>query len=136
MRQIVFVLLLAGCGSSATQGMDAGVDAATSSDAAVAAGDLGAGAECTFNRDCIAEARCACDESTGCFCELGARGTGKNGVDACTTGNDCASSLCVEGPGGAYVCSDECNDVNDCGGKLPLCVNVALLGKICARSAQ
>jgi hypothetical protein len=92
------------------------------------------GTECAFNRDCQAALRCECSEDTGCSCQPGARGTGKNGVDTCTSGNDCASSLCVEGPDdGGTICSDECADNNDCTGKLPKCLPVPTLGKICAR---
>jgi hypothetical protein len=126
---VLTALLLAACKSSGPATMDLAVAA----DLAIAAGDLGPGAECTFNRDCVAEARCACDVHTGCACELGPRGTGKNGVDPCTDGNDCASSLCVEGPGGVSYCSDECVDQGDCTGMLPVCSSIALLGRVCIR---
>ena len=89
--------------------------------------------ECTFNRDCPADQRCACDEATGCFCETGARGTGQNGVDTCADGNDCASSLCVEGDGGAFYCSDECETDDDCGEALPVCADIAFVGRVCIR---
>ncbi len=127
----MFALALAACG-----GGSGAVDLSVSPDLAVAvvAGDLGAGASCTFNRQCVAEARCACDEQTGCFCELGPRGTGKNGVDPCTSSNDCQSSLCVEGPGGISYCSDECDTVAQCGGMLPRCLDVSFIGRICARA--
>lgn len=88
--------------------------------------------ECTFNRDCPADQRCECDESTGCACADGARGTGRNGVDTCETGEDCASSLCVEGAGGVFYCSDECETADDCEDALPQCLDVAFVGRICA----
>ena len=96
-----------------------------------------AGAECGFNRDCQAALRCECDESTGCACKVGARGTGQNGIDACDSGNQCASSLCVEGPtNGESICSDECTDDNDCGGKLPKCISAfGIPAPFCAREA-
>lgn len=97
-----------------------------------------AGAECAFNRDCKLALRCECDEDTGCSCQPGARGTGKNGVDGCDSGNQCASSLCVEGPGdaGESFCSDECKDDKDCTGKLPRCIPVfGIPEPICAREA-
>ena len=77
------------------------------------------GTECAFNRDCQLALRCECDEGV-CECKPGARGTGKNGVETCTSGNDCESSICVEGPSGSF-CSDECADDKDCTGNLPSC---------------
>ncbi len=131
MRALVLSLALAACGgSSPATDMAVGADLST----AVLAGDLGTGASCTYNRECVAEARCACDEQTGCFCELGPRGTGKVGVDTCTSGDHCSSSLCVEGPGGVSYCSDECTTVAQCGGVLPRCIEVTFLGRICARN--
>jgi hypothetical protein len=102
-------------------------------DASLDAG--GSGAACSFNKDCPSAERCECDVSTGCFCHTGARGTGKNGVDTCTTGNDCASAVCVEGPasGTAYYCSDECASGAQCMGALPVCSDIAFVGKICVR---
>jgi len=132
-RALFILLALSAYGGGASSN-DLGVDAAVTSDLAVEAGDLGPGAECTFNRDCVAEARCGCDLMKGCFCELGARGTGRNGVDTCTDGNGCQSSLCVEGPGGMSYCSDACTSASMCTGALPRCIDVALLGKICARA--
>ncbi|MEO7110294.1 MAG: hypothetical protein ABI183_07660, partial [Polyangiaceae bacterium] len=82
---------------------------------------------------CPASQRCECSEATGCDCEDGARGTGKNGIDSCTTGDDCASSLCVEGPSGTNVCSDQCTDAAGCTGSLPLCDAIAGIGMICVR---
>ena len=91
--------------------------------------------ECSFNKECPSDQRCECDENTGCFCMQGARGTGKNGVDTCTTGNDCESSVCVEGQGDTYYCSDECQTNADCGAALPQCLDVAFVGRICVRQA-
>jgi hypothetical protein len=88
---------------------------------------------CAFNRECAAAERCECDETSGCFCLPGARGTGVLG-DACTTGNDCASAVCVEGPtGGTSFCSDECGDDGDCMEPLARCLDVAFVGQICVR---
>lgn len=88
---------------------------------------------CTFNADCPTAERCECDESTGCFCQPGQRGTGKNGVDVCKTGNDCETSLCNEGSDGNFYCSGPCNQDSDCAAKLPLCANISFVGKICIR---
>ena len=92
--------------------------------------------ECTFNRDCPEDRRCECDELEGCYCRVGERGTGRNGIDTCEDGNDCASSLCVEGPGGVFYCSDECEDDEDCGPNLPICRDIAYLGRICIRASS
>jgi hypothetical protein len=92
-----------------------------------------AGDDCVFNYDCQLALRCECDGT--CTCEPGARGTGKNGIDACDAGEQCASSLCVEGPGdsGVHYCSDECASNGDCTGMLPKCTNISFIGKICVR---
>lgn len=110
----------------------AGGDAAARPDAA-AEDSAASGLPCSFNADCPAQERCACDEIEGCACALGPRGTGINGVDTCETGDDCASSLCVEGPGGVYYCSDACQDASDCGPMLPVCADIAFVGRICIR---
>jgi hypothetical protein len=94
-----------------------------------------AGAPCNFNRDCNLALRCECDLDAGCACASGARGNGKNGVDKCDGGNDCASSLCVEGPAGVYYCSGECLTAADCRGALPVCTDIAFVGRICVRDA-
>lgn len=143
----ILALFLGACSSSSATGpaaVDAAVDALgdalgdapsdVPSDAPSDAEASGSHSVCVFNRECPATERCACDVATGCFCETGPRGTGVNGVDACVTSNDCASSVCVEGPGGAYVCSGECAGSADCGGKLPVCSNIAFVGKICVRT--
>lgn len=95
-----------------------------------------AGAECVFNHDCQLALRCECDGV--CECKPGARGTGKNGIDACDAGEQCASSLCVEGPGdsGTHYCSDECASNADCTGKLPKCTAITFIGQICVRNGN
>jgi hypothetical protein len=90
-----------------------------------------AGDPCSFNRDCRNALRCECDGT--CACALGPRGTGQNGVDGCDSGNHCESSVCLEGPGGAFLCSDECLTPADCPPKLPRCENIAFVGRICVR---
>jgi len=91
--------------------------------------------KCTFNADCIAAERCECSETAGCFCKIGPRGTGKSGVDPCKDGQDCATSLCMEGPTyqTSYFCSGPCSTAQDCGPMLPICANIAFLGKVCIR---
>jgi hypothetical protein len=109
---------------------DAGADAREAKDAN---GPGEAGAECSFNRDCNAALRCECSEAAGCGCAPGARGTGKSGIDTCDGGNQCASAVCVEGPGGVYYCSDECDTSKECTGALPVCASIAFVGRICIR---
>ncbi|QRK12924.1 hypothetical protein JQX13_24575 [Archangium violaceum] len=87
---------------------------------------------CTFNSECPVDERCECDESEGCMCLTGRRGAGRPGMDACTSGNDCESSLCVEGWGG-YYCSGQCYTDTDCGPQLPICSSIAFIGNICIR---
>jgi hypothetical protein len=111
---------------------DAAADSKPTTD--VAAGDVATGGACSFNRECAAADRCECIDFT-CSCRMGVRGTGKNGVDACTSGNDCASSVCVEGSDGKEYCSDECTSDAGCGGKLPRCLSVTGVGQICVRAA-
>ncbi len=110
---------------------DTSVDTATP----IESDESNRGGACTFNRDCPADQRCGCTEADGCACEDGARGTGVNGVDTCADGNDCASSLCVEGRD-AYYCSDVCNTNEDCGPALPVCADIAFLGRVCIREAR
>lgn len=100
----------------------------------VRAGDVATGGPCALNRECAIADRCECIDFT-CTCRRGPRGTGKSGVDTCTSGNDCASSVCVEGSGGKSYCSDECETAATCGGALPRCLDVAGLGRICVRAA-
>ena len=87
------------------------------------------GNACTFNHDCLCAERCECDDVNGCFCAPGPRGTGRAGVDPCTTGNDCESSVCAEG-WGSFYCSGECTTGADCGSHLPRCTDVAFIGRI------
>jgi hypothetical protein len=105
-------------------------------DAAIDApsGEVATGGACAFNRECASTDRCECIDFD-CVCRKGVRGTGKNGVDTCTSGNDCASSLCVEGSDGKEYCSDECETAANCGGALPRCLDVTGLGRICVRAA-
>lgn len=121
---------------------EAGADAGASSEggaqdaSTVVDGPGTDGTACSFNRDCHATLRCECDVTAGCACKPGARGTGKNGIDACTSGNACASSVCVEGPPDAgSFCSDECLTSSQCTGMLPLCSDIAFVGRICIRTA-
>lgn len=120
-------------------GADAGGDAAGPSDAGLDARAKkdanGPGAEdagCSFNRDCNIALRCECEQGD-CRCARGARGAGQVGVDRCDGGNDCESSVCVEGPAGAYYCTDECVTPADCAGALPKCADIAFVGRICIR---
>lgn len=118
----------------ASPGNDANDAATRGSDAADAGAD-GPLIPCAFNRECSASMRCECSETDGCACKPGARGTGRNGLDPCIDGNACASSLCVEGPpdSGSF-CSDECDASTDCKGQLPVCADIALVGRICIRT--
>ncbi len=117
----------AGLGDAA---LDAKKDAESVKDAADEGG--GPGSACTFNRDCSSTTRCACVDGD-CKCEVGPRGKGKSGVDLCKDGNDCESSLCLEGTGDVLTCSGECVVPGDCGPKLPVCSNIAIIGTICVR---
>jgi hypothetical protein len=121
----------------ATTTKDAGANDAKADARAVrdANGPGEAGDDCVFNHDCQLALRCECDNGL-CTCEPGARGTGKNGVDTCDAGEDCTSSLCVEGPGdgGVHYCSDECETSADCTGMLPKCTSISFLGKVCVRN--
>jgi hypothetical protein len=121
----------------ATTGTDGGAKADAKADAKAvrdANGPGEAGDDCVFNYDCKLALRCECDQGT-CTCQPGARGTGQNGVDKCDGGEQCASSLCVEGPGdgGVFYCSDECGSNADCTGMLPKCKNISFIGEICVR---
>ncbi len=112
---------------------DAGVtDAGTDEDAGMADAGMSSGLDCTFNADCPAAERCECVDFA-CTCQFGVRGTGVAGVDPCVDGNDCASSLCVEGNGGLYYCSGQCTSAAQCGPNLPICSNIAFIGQICIR---
>ena len=165
-RALTVLIAASGCGSSATPsnggaltadsttgtGDSAGSDTASadtalpqdssaSADASaadVAADVASSNADCTFNADCIASERCECDEIKGCLCKFGPRGTGKSGVDACKDGNDCETALCIEGPpsDGNFYCSGPCASAGDCKGKLPICSNIAFVGKVCIRDPK
>jgi len=124
-----------GGSSSGDDGGTPAKDSGTSGSMDAAFDATGSNAVCSFNKDCPSAERCECDEATGCFCHIGVRGTGKNGIDTCVTGNDCASALCVEGPtNGTFYCSDECMNAGQCTGMLPKCTNIALVGMICVRN--
>lgn len=93
-------------------------------------GDGVVGDDCSFNADCGEGLRCACDGA--CACEAGDRGTGQLN-DACVDGNDCASSVCLDGPPPSTLCTVACVDDDDCGGDLPLCADIAFVGRVCIR---
>jgi hypothetical protein len=95
-------------------------------------GDGAVGDDCSFNADCGEGLRCACDGA--CACEVGARGTGRLN-DACVSGNDCASSVCLDGPPPSTLCTEACVDDGDCGGDLPICADIAFVGRVCIRTA-
>ncbi len=123
-------------GTDAGMDEDAGTDAGMDEDAGTDAGmeedaGMSSGTPCVFNSECPANERCECVDFD-CTCQIGVRGTGQSGVDPCVEGNDCASSLCVEGNGGDF-CSGECTTNADCGPNLPICLNVAFVGQICVR---
>ncbi|MDB4993755.1 MAG: hypothetical protein JWM74_1187 [Myxococcaceae bacterium] len=132
-----FALGGAACSSASTAtSADASTPDAAPTDAEVASSDAKVGDTCSFNRECGKTERCECDEDAGtCVCKTGARGTGKNGVDTCTSGNDCASALCVEGRNKFY-CSDECTSNTSCGSALPVCADIAFVGRVCIRDAD
>jgi hypothetical protein len=116
-------------------GADAPIDAPRDANVRDANGAGAVDAVCSFNYDCRASLRCECSEATGCACKAGARGTGRNGLDPCTSGNDCASAVCVEGPPSTgSFCSDECGSAADCVGKLPVCQSISFVGTICIRT--
>ena len=109
---------------------DAGISACPSQSGSNPAN---AGAACAFNSECPADQRCECI-NFDCLCRPGARGTGCPGVDSCTVGEDCASSVCAENSTGGYTCSGTCDTDADCGPALPLCRDVSFVGRICIRS--
>lgn len=121
----------------AESGLDAtpGIDAPRDGNMRDANGPGALDGICSFNWDCQSALRCACDEASGCACKPGARGTGRNGIDPCVSGNACASAVCVEGPAdGGSFCSDECGTSADCTGKLPVCKTISFVGRICIRA--
>ena len=126
---LLSVALLVGCSSADP---DTSGDSDTPDTNVVESDEANRDGACVFNRECPADQRCDCVDYE-CACDDGARGTGQNGVDTCTVGNDCASSLCVEGSGADYYCTDECETNEDCEVALPQCIDVAFIGRICAR---
>lgn len=110
---------------------DANADASNKDGASGYPHRYGAGqanAVCEFNRDCAMGLRCECADGD-CLCKTGPRGEGRAGVDACTTGNDCGSSICINDE----ICSDECLTPADCGPKTPRCIAISGFSvKICA----
>jgi hypothetical protein len=120
---------------AATDDKDTGTDAPTGRNQD---GPGTEGEECSFNHDCKLALRCECDEDAPigeplCACRDGARGTMKLGESPCTDGNDCASSVCLEGPNDVLTCSDECETKDECPANLPLCSDIVGVGKICVR---
>jgi hypothetical protein len=117
---------------------DAGEVDGGAADLDASGSDAGAPIVCSFNSDCPPDRRCECTEEEGCFCLPGARGTGQNGIDTCTNGNDCASAVCVEGSAssGQYYCSGECETGDDCRSNLPVCRDIAFVGRICIRDPE
>jgi hypothetical protein len=107
-------------------------DASATDDAGTGTDARGSGATCSFNDDCLADERCQC-AGGACACLVGVRGAGVAGVTACASGDDCASGLCLEGPGGGFLCSAPCRVSAECPAALPRCVDVAFVGRICAR---
>lgn len=96
-------------------------DAATNDDATT---ERDAASTCFVNADCAPDRRCeSVDGGEEGTCLPGTRGTGRNGIDPCHDENDCASSLCVEGPDAAFYCSDTCTSDKDCTGSLPRCIS-------------
>lgn len=87
---------------------------------------------CSFNHDCQLSLRCEC-AGFDCTCQPGARGTGVPGA-VCTVGEDCVSSLCVDGPAADMLCSDACEVDLNCPESLPICSAIAGIGKICVRT--
>lgn len=119
-------------GSAVDAGADGGSDAGS---ADAGSEDAGPPLACAFNRECPDEMFCDSDDcEAGCLCKPGARGTGGLGA-ACASGNQCASSVCLEGPGDELMCSIECASSEDCADPLPSCADVAFVGQICVRSS-
>jgi hypothetical protein len=120
----------AGSPDAGQPGTDAGTSACPSQGGS---NEANAGGACAFNAECPAAQRCECI-NFDCLCRPGARGTGCPGVDACSVGEDCASSVCAENSTGGYTCSGSCATDADCGPALPLCRDVSFVGRICIRS--
>jgi len=116
-RSLLLAAALTACSSS--------TEPASPTDASVEASP----ATCNFNDECPEGTRCDCALDR-CRCAVGPRGSGRSGVDACSSGLDCISGVCVEGSAG-FVCSGRCAD--GCGDKLPRCANITPIGEICVR---
>ncbi len=137
----LLVLAVAACGSpppaSTITDVPVALDVADVIDVLapdVSAEDGGVGGgTCSFNRDCVTAERCVCDDAAGCRCAPGTRGAGVSGVTRCTSGNDCASALCVEANGAFSLCSDTCAAPVDCPAALPRCLSISGIGRFCAR---
>jgi len=92
---------------------------------------------CSFNWDCQTTLRCECDETTGCACKPGARGTGRNGIDPVHQQQRVRERGVRRGPARlGIVCSDECGTSADCVDKLPLCQTISFVGRICIRTRR
>lgn len=118
--------LPADAGADATDGEGPTRDAATRDASGPGVEDT----PCSFNDECRLDLRC--DEDKGFVCAPGARGT-VGFAGPCDSSNDCANAVCLEGPDGGFFCSDRCVDEKNCQEPLPLCSNVAFLGKVCIR---
>lgn len=128
----------AGAGADAARAPDArAADAASDAGQRDANGPLTRDAGCTFNFECQAALRCDCADFP-CTCQTGPRGTGALGApcDGGANGADCASAVCLQGAGDVYQCTDACDTAKDCNAALPVCASIALVGKVCIRSAK
>ncbi len=131
---LVYCLLAVAACDGGTPAVDASaVDASSAEVSSDTFDPREAGGTCSFNRDCVASERCSCTTASGCRCVLGPRGTGRAGVDRCASGDACESALCIEGNGGAMLCSAPCETAGECPAALPRCINVATVGRFCAR---
>ncbi len=116
-------------GTTATATSGGNVASSSSGGPIAACSDVGA-KDCFSNYDCPdAATRC---ENAGtasapvACCLAGARGTKAVG-EACTSENDCASSLCLD-TGSGSLCSDKCAGPADCVPALSKCIVIAFLG--------
>ena len=134
---LLFLVLAAACGDD---GGPSPADAAVQNDSAVDAPantcTTPTSCACFTNYDCPDEDACVSQDDTGAnvYCVPGTRGTGTVGT-ACTGEADCKSALCVDSDSSGMVCSDVCDDANDCVPSLPNCLFIATDGvSICAPS--
>jgi len=93
--------------------------------------DIGA-RECFWNDDCAPNEACldqAGEADDIPCCVQAARGAGALGepCDPLTGETQCASALCLEGPGGAF-CTSACADDAACPATLPRCLPIAFSG--------